>query len=56
MSESTENGRIPTEPKELREYFRNIGRRGGKARSAQKRKASQTNIAKARESRWKKEK
>jgi len=35
--------------KDLREYFRKIGRKGGKAKTATKRNSARLNVAKARE-------
>lgn len=35
------------------QYFKNMGKQGGATKTPRKRKAAQTNVAKARQSRWK---
>jgi hypothetical protein len=37
---------------ELKQYFRDLGSRGGKSTSKKKRKAARTNLYKARATRW----
>lgn len=37
---------------ELREYFQELGRKGGKAKSKAKARAARKNVAKARKARW----
>lgn len=38
---------------EVTEYFKKMGSQGGAVKNPKKRKAAQTNVAKARQSRWK---
>jgi hypothetical protein len=35
------------------DYFKGLGKQGGAVKNPKKRKAAQTNVAKARQSRWK---